>query len=161
VAAAQAPEPARATQGRYAIHLTPMVWAALNGVNQSINARIRPMSDQQAWGVADYWNLPLSDGPRPVGDCKDYALEKRKALVEAGFSVDALSLAIVRTGWGETHAVLIVGTDEGDYVLDNLSPWVKGWEAVNYTWIERQTPGQPLRWAALAADARGQVYGAS
>jgi predicted transglutaminase-like cysteine proteinase len=45
------------------------------------------------------------------------------------------------------HAVLIVSTDQGDYVLDNLSPWIKGWQDVNYTWIERQVPGQPLRWA--------------
>ncbi len=129
------------------IHLTPVVWAALNGVNQTINAKIRPMSDEQAFGISDYWTLPLSDGPRPVGNCKHYALEKRKALVDAGFSPDALSIAIVRTSWGEVHAVLIVGTDQGDYVLDNLSPWIKGWQEVNYTWIERQVPGKPLRWA--------------
>ena len=48
---------------------------------------------------------------------------------------------------GKCHAVLIVGTDQGDYVLDNLSPWIKGWQEVNYTWIERQVPGKPLRWA--------------
>jgi predicted transglutaminase-like cysteine proteinase len=129
------------------IHLTPDVWAALNGVNQSINSKIQPMSDEQAFGMSDYWTLPLSDGPRPVGNCKHYALEKRKALADAGFSPDSLSIAIVRTSWGEVHAVLIVSTDQGDYVLDNLSPWIKGWQDVNYTWIERQVPGQPLRWA--------------
>jgi predicted transglutaminase-like cysteine proteinase len=137
---------------RTAIHVTPLVWAALNGVNQSINDKIRPMSDEQAFGVSDYWTLPLSEGPRPVGNCKHYALEKRKALVEAGFSPDALSIAIVKTGWGEVHAVLIVGTDKGDYVLDNLTPFIRGWQDVHYTWIERQTPGAPLRWAALAKD---------
>ncbi len=134
------------------IHLTPLVWAALTGVNQTINDKIKPMSDEQAFGTADYWTLPLTDGPRPVGNCKHYALEKRKALVDAGFSADALSIAIVKTGWGEIHAVLVVGTDKGDYVLDNLSPWIKGWQDVRYTWIERQTPGQPLRWAAIASD---------
>jgi predicted transglutaminase-like cysteine proteinase len=133
------------------LHLTPLVWSALNGVNQSINSRIQPMTDEQAFGVSDYWTLPLSDGPRPVGNCKHYALEKRKALVDAGFSPDALSIAIVKTGWGEVHAVLIIGTDQGDYVLDNLTPWIKGWQESRYTWIERQTPGQPLRWANLAA----------
>ena len=143
------------TASRTAIHVTPLVWAALNGVNQSINAKIRPMSDEQAFGMSDYWTLPLSDGPRPVGNCKHYALEKRKALVDAGFSPDALSIAIVKTGWGEIHAVLIVGTDKGDYVLDNLTPWIKGWQDVNYSWIERQTPGAPLRWAALAKDQQG------
>jgi predicted transglutaminase-like cysteine proteinase len=136
----------------HTIHLTPEVWAALNGINQSINAKIRPMSDEQAFGISDYWTLPLSDGPRAVGNCKHYALEKRKALVDAGFSADALSIAIVKTSWGEVHAVLIVGTDQGDYVLDNLSPWIKGWREVNYAWVERQVPGKPLHWAGVVTN---------
>jgi predicted transglutaminase-like cysteine proteinase len=132
-----------------ALHMTPLVWQALNGVNQSVNAKIRPMDDQQAFGVADYWTLPLSDGPRPVGNCKHYVLEKRKALVDAGFSPDVLSIAIVKTGRGEVHAVLIVGTDQGDFVMDNLTYEIKAWRDVRYTWIERQTPGKPLRWAGI------------
>lgn len=147
--------PAVRSRGKTTLHMTPMVWAALNGINQSINGRIRPMTDREAFGVADYWTLPLSDEQRPVGNCKHYALEKRKSLVEAGFSADALSLAIVKTGWGEVHAVLVVDTDQGDYVLDNLSPWIKGWQEVRYSWIERQAPGEPLRWAALATPAGG------
>jgi len=131
------------------LHMTPLVWQALNGVNQSVNAKIRPMDDQQAFGVADYWTLPLSDGPRPVGNCKHYVLEKRKALVDAGFSPDVLSIAIVKTGRGEVHAVLIVSTDQGDFVMDNLSYEIKPWRDVRYTWIERQTPGKPLRWAGI------------
>jgi predicted transglutaminase-like cysteine proteinase len=140
--AGPAPQPAM-------LHLTPLVWEALNGVNQSVNAKIRPMDDQQAFGVADYWTLPLSDGPRPVGNCKHYVLEKRKALVEAGFSPNVLSIAIVKTGWGEVHSVLVVDTDQGDYVLDNLTSVIKPWRDVRYTWIERQTPGKPLRWAGV------------
>ena len=147
------PEPPQTSAAIPLIHLTPLVWEAFNGINQTINARIRPMTDEQAFGVADYWTLPLSDEPRPFGNCKHYALEKRKALVEAGFSPDALSIAIVKTRWGEVHAVLIVDTDKGDYVLDNLSPWIKGWRDVRYEWIERQTPGHPLRWAGVLADA--------
>lgn len=132
------------------VRATPLVWDVINGINQSINARIKPMEDEEAFGQVDYWTLPLSDGPRAVGNCKHYALEKRKALVEAGFSVDALSIAIVETPWGETHAVLVVSTDQGDYILDNLTPWIKAWREVSYHWIERQVPGQPLRWAMLA-----------
>jgi predicted transglutaminase-like cysteine proteinase len=50
---------------------------------------------------------------------------------------------------GETHAVLLVTTDRGELVLDNLSSWVKPWQDVRYQWIERQAPGQPLTWVKV------------
>ena len=137
-----------------AISLDEGDWSELNRINRSINARIRPMNDQQAFGVEDYWTLPLSEGPRAVGNCKHYVLEKRKALVEAGVPSNALSIAIVRTPWGETHAVLIIATDRGDLVLDNLAPAIKGWRDVDYVWLSRQVPGHSLAWAAVASPVR-------
>ncbi len=131
------------------IAMTEGAWDNLNRINRSINARIHPMSDEQAFGVVDYWSLPLSDGPRPVGNCKHYVLEKRKALVEAGAPASALSIAIVRTDRGEAHAVLIVATDRGDLVLDNLSQEIKGWRQAPYAWLSRQAPGRSLEWAAV------------
>ena len=127
----------------------------LDSVNQSVNSRIKPGDDAEVFGQADYWALPLSrnlgakGGPR--GNCKHYALEKRKALAERGVPTSALSLAIVRTRQGETHAVLLVTTDRGEFVLDNLSPWVAPWRQTGYVWLERQTPGDPLQWRTLAA----------
>jgi predicted transglutaminase-like cysteine proteinase len=137
-----------------AISLDDDDWAALNRINRSINARIQPMSDEQAFGVSDYWTLPLSDEPRAVGNCKHYVLEKRKALVDAGVPSDALSIAIVRTASGEPHAVLIIATDRGDLVLDNLSPEIKGWREVDYAWLSRQVPGHVLQWAAVGSPVR-------
>jgi predicted transglutaminase-like cysteine proteinase len=137
-----------------ALHYTPALWSHLEVVNAEINARIKPRTDMEAFGVNDYWTLPLEGDGRGEGNCKHYALEKRRVLTEAGMSEDALSLAIVRTPQGETHAVLIVATDRGDYVLDNLTPDIRGWRQAGYTWLSRQTPGSPLRWAAVATSLR-------
>ncbi len=131
------------------VHFNPALWAHLERVNIDINLRIRPRTDQEAFGLDDYWTLPLDVGGRGEGNCKHYALEKRRELIEGGMSEDALSLAIVRTPRGETHAVLIVATDRGDFVMDNLTPAIVGWRQAGYTWLSRQTPGDPLRWAAV------------
>lgn len=95
------------------LHYGPRLWQHLEEVNAEINARIKPRTDEEAFGVDDYWTLPLDTGGRAEGNCKHYALEKRRMLIEAGMSEDVLSLAIVRTPQGETHAVLVVATDRG------------------------------------------------
>jgi predicted transglutaminase-like cysteine proteinase len=132
------------------ITITEASWAALKAVNRSINDKIRPMSDEAAFGMSNYWTLPLEDEHRAVGNCKHYALEKRKALIDAGLSPDALSLAIVRTSWGELHAVLVVATDRGELVLDNLNSRILGWKDARYLWLARQAPGRPFSWVSVA-----------
>ena len=67
--------------------------------------------------MLDHWDYPV-DGK---GDCKIYALFKRKLLIERGFPRQALLMTIVRDLNGDGHAVLTVKTDRGDFVLDNLS----------------------------------------
>ena len=133
--------------------MSPALWTRLNTVNRDINARIRPATDEQAFGVSNYWGMPLSEGNRALGNCKDYALEKRAALVKAGVPASALSIAIVKTRRHETHAVLLVASSSGEYVLDNLSEWIVPWREAGYTWLARQAPGQPLRWFAPQGDA--------
>lgn len=121
----------------------------LRSVNDQVNGLMRATTDAQNYGVADYWNDPiLVRGVR--GDCEDFALEKRRLLVEHGVPAAALSLAIVRTRRGEEHAVLVVTTDAGDYVLDNLAYDVRSWRRTGYTWIARQGPGDDLGWVSLA-----------
>ncbi len=131
------------------VTLTPDRLRLLETVNRDINALIRPMSDEAAFGESNYWTLPLEDEHRAVGNCKHYALEKREALVDAGWPPQALSLALVRTAQGELHAVLVVATDQADLVLDNLSPHVVDWRRLDYHWLVRQAPGEPLRWVAV------------
>jgi predicted transglutaminase-like cysteine proteinase len=128
--------------------------AWLDQVNHEINRAIRYQSERTLSGDADNWRLPLLSGPR-AGDCKDYVLEKRRALIEGGLSAANLSIAIVVTPRGEPHAILLVTTDQGELVLDSLSDWVRPWRKVNYRWISRQAPGHQLQWISLTPPEQG------
>lgn len=124
-------------------------WALLNRVNRSVNRRIRNLSDQRNYGQLDYWQTPSGSSPR--GDCEDYVLTKREELIAAGVPAAALSIAIVETRWGESHAVLLVAGDTGEVVLDNLSAWISRWDRTDYVWHERQAPGRVFEWVNVAA----------
>lgn len=87
----------------------------------------------EAFGVDDHWTLPLDVGGRATGNGKHYVLEKRRALVEAGVSKNALSIAVVRTPRRETHAVLLVQTDRGEVVIENLTPEMLPWRLAGCT----------------------------
>jgi len=144
--AAPAPEPiATASPSRAVADVSV---ETLEAVSRRFNRAIRRASDADAYGREDVWVLP--DGRRPAGDCEDYVLAKRRALIEDGVDPAALSIAIVRTRRGETHAVLLVATPDGERVLDNLSPWVLPWREAPYEWLERQAPGQPRIWISAA-----------
>jgi predicted transglutaminase-like cysteine proteinase len=123
-------------------------WKTLADVNRQVNREIRSGSDARVYGMVDYWAVP--DGARARGDCEDFVLAKRRALVRAGYPVGALSIAVVETRWGEVHAVLLVATDQGDFVLDNLTSRVSRWDQVSYRWRERQAPGKTFEWVRMA-----------
>lgn len=124
----------------------------LQRINTRVNRSIRRSEDYAAYGRADYWASGADRVKR--GDCEDYALAKRRALIEAGVPGEALSIAIVRTFRGEMHAVLLVATHEGEVVLDNLSPWILPWNEAPYQWLDRQTPGAPTQWVHVGAGMR-------
>lgn len=143
---------ARATSESATPKLTPDLWRKLNRVNAQVNAALVRQTDAQAWGRDDYWSTPLKDG-QEAGDCEDFVLEKRRALLEAGVPAKALNIAVVTTTWGETHAVLLVATTKGEFVLDNLSSWVLPWKEAPYRWRQRQVDGEAFNWAMAAPDA--------
>jgi predicted transglutaminase-like cysteine proteinase len=126
------------------VTLDAATWATLRQTNIAFNAAIRPEEDAAHYGRVDYWTIP-TDG---YGDCVDYALAKRKALIAANLPPRALRIAVALSRQGEAHAVLTVATDHGDYVLDNLTDAVLPWSETKLVWIARQTPGQ-VQWAAL------------
>jgi predicted transglutaminase-like cysteine proteinase len=138
---------ATAAEATPTVTMTTDLWARVRGVNQQVNRSIRAVSDMAHYGQADYW-APQSGGDES-GDCEDYAMTKRHLLIETGVPSDALTFAIVRTSWGELHAVLILSTDDGDMVLDNLTPWIVRWDKTSFRWIERQMPGRPLDWRSV------------
>ncbi|WP_334163700.1 transglutaminase-like cysteine peptidase [Phenylobacterium sp.] len=129
--------------------LTPSLWSLVTRTNETVNRAIVQRTDAQAYGVEEIWSTPLQAGVQ-VGDCEDYVLEKRRALLAAGLPKEALSIAVVTTSKGQSHAVLLVDTAAGEYVLDNLSPWVLPWTKTSYQWRERQVAGSAARWAFAA-----------
>lgn len=120
-------------------------WRTVNRINRRLNREIRHVDDRDLHGQEDRWVLPTSGR----GDCEDYVLAKRVALIEAGVPAEALSIAIVETPWGESHAVLLIASDRGEYVLDSLSPWVSRWDRVSYRWRERQARGGAFDWVSV------------
>lgn len=120
----------------------------LNRVNQQVNRDVKKANDSDLYGQEEYWALPRAVDGKLYGDCEDFALEKRRQLIAAGVPEAALSLAVAVTARGEGHAVLMVSTQNGDWVLDNLTPWATPWEDLNYHWVQRQVPGTAL-WTSI------------
>lgn len=126
------------------ITLSPRVWQTMAAVNKRVNASVRPMTDQDHWGVADRWDL-AEDG---YGDCEDFQLLKRKLLAEAGFSRRAMRMTVVIDDKGEGHAVLMVRTDRGDFILDNKTNTVSPWFQTGYTFVKRESQ-DVVGWVSL------------
>ena len=116
------------------ITMTPEVWRTILSVNRRTNARIKPKTDMEHWGVVDRWDFP-EDG---YGDCEDYQLLKRKLLAERGLSRRAMRMTVVIDDLGEGHAVLMIRTDRGDYILDNKTSAVLPWRDTGYTYVKRE-----------------------
>lgn len=150
---AECTEPANAPE---TVALDASAWSTLQQVNASYNEAIRPEEDSVHYGRVDYWTIP-TDG---YGDCEDYALAKRKALIAHNFSPRALRIAVARSKTGEAHAVLTVATDRGDYVLDNLTDAILPWRETDLAFIARQTPGQSA-WASLDLGGASRIVVAS
>jgi predicted transglutaminase-like cysteine proteinase len=115
-------------------------------VNRHVNEAIKPASDAKTFGVAERWSLPLTVDKTELGDCEDYALEKRRRLIEAGWPPGALRLAVATSRETGVHAALIALTEEGDFVLDNLVDEVRPWSQTDYVWLKRQAGADPAEW---------------
>jgi len=133
--------------------LTEERWKTILKVNYQVNSSITPLTDKEIYGVEERWAYP-----RTAGDCEDYALLKRKMLIEAGFSPSDLLMTVVLQPNGEGHAVLTVRTDRGDFILDNMRNKVMLWADTEYTYLKRQSADDPTRWVKLQ-DGRAVAVG--
>ncbi len=129
------------------IALTPDVWQTLVAVNRAVNKRIKPITDLKHWGVIDRWDFP-DDG---LGDCEDYQILKRKLLADRGLPRRAMRMTVVRDGKGDGHAVLMIRTDRGDFILDNQRAAILPWKGTRYVFVKRE--GQTSQaWVSLETD---------
>lgn len=127
------------------IELTATLWQNLQEINEWANHGIEPVSDVEHWGVPESWDIP-TDGK---GDCEDYALLKRKALMRLGLPSSVLLMTVVYNRRHEGHAILTVATDHGDLILDNQTDTILGWDQTGYRFIERQSSRDPNIWVRL------------
>ncbi len=126
------------------IKLTGRIWQQIVAVNMQVNAEIQPITDENHWGVADIWGYP-TDGR---GDCEDYQLLKRHLLVQAGLPRRAMRMTVVIDERGDGHAVLMIRTDRGDFILDNKHQRVLPWHQTGYIFIKREGHDS-MAWVSL------------
>ncbi|KQT80939.1 hypothetical protein ASG54_05645 [Aureimonas sp. Leaf460] len=113
--------------------------ALVSSVNRQVNRRIRPVNER-----GDTWSANVASG-----DCEDFALTKRQALLEAGLPSSALRIAVATTSTGEGHAVLVVKTEAGDFVLDNRIGRVLPWHQTDLRFIKITSAENPRLWRRL------------
>jgi predicted transglutaminase-like cysteine proteinase len=124
--------------------------SALREINEEVNDEIEPVSNLDHWGtILDHWDYP-ADGK---GDCKIYALWKRKRLLDLGFPRQALLMTIVRDLDGNGHTILTVKTDRGDLVLDNMVGEIRFWDETGYKFVKRQSQSDPNVWVSIGPTA--------
>lgn len=128
-----------------AMALTEASWAELVQINSIVNSAVTAITDEDYYRVAEYWAYP-DDG---YGDCEDFALAKRKALIAAGWNPSTLLVTVVRETKGTGHAVLMVRTDRGDLVLDNQDGRILVWNETPYTYLKRQSQADAGQWVDL------------
>jgi predicted transglutaminase-like cysteine proteinase len=126
------------------VEATPEMWNTLFKLNARINLNVEPISDDELYGVPEYWTYPVS-----AGDCEDYLLLKKRELEQLGFDSGALLITVVLDEKNEGHAVLTVATENGDYVLDNRRNDILLWKDTGYTFLKRQSQHDPKAWVAL------------
>lgn len=107
------------------VNLNENMSKTLNSVNRKVNRTIQPKHDR-----GDIWSINVRSG-----DCEDYVLTKRAALIKRGVSAGALRIATAYTKSGEGHAVLVVRTNRGDFVLDNRTQAIIEWHKTDLSWV--------------------------
>ena len=134
----------RGDSGTEPVVLTDAKWRDLVKVDRDVNRAIAPKVDEGGV-VSERWQV----SPK-AGACHDYAVTKRHELLARGWPSSALLLAEVVVPWGEHHLVLVVRTDRGDLVLDNLTAGIRSWAYTSYRWVRIESPQNPKFWSTIA-----------
>jgi predicted transglutaminase-like cysteine proteinase len=70
-------------------------------------------------------------------------------------------LTVVKRANGEGHAILTLRTTEGDFVLDNLHPAVRPWDAAKgYSFMKRQSSENAGAWVSIGIPGPAPVLSA-
>jgi len=100
----------------------PQNWRQIAAEVQAEVNKMPYRTDDVRYGRGEYWEQADVQG----GDCEDYALEKLRRLVAAGFPIERLRLATVLvepmgsfTRGNRNHVVLVIDAPDDQYILDN------------------------------------------
>lgn len=141
---AYAEQCSRPGKNHTSVTMTDQRWAELERINEHVNAKVEPVTDQELYSVAEHWTYPQAKG-----DCEDYVLLKKYYLTEMGWPPEALLITVVLDEQKAGHAVLTVATDLGDLVLDNQNRAILPWQDTPYRYIKRQSQAHPSIWVSL------------
>lgn len=111
--------------------------ATIKRVNASVNSWMRSRPDAKG----DVWSVNVRSG-----DCEEFVMAKRKALIRAGIPASSLRIAAVKTRAGVGHAILVVNTSRGRIVLDNLTPSIRPLAQTGYRIVSIQS-ASPKKWS--------------
>ncbi|MGE4372165.1 MAG: transglutaminase-like cysteine peptidase [Xanthobacter sp.] len=153
---AEHPEACQAPQKAVrAVRLGALQRQQLTQINLQYNAAIAPITDMEQYGQTEHWSYADTG----LGDCEDYVLEKRRALIEMGWPASVLLITVVRDHNGDGHAVLTVVTDKGDLILDNQENAILPWKETGYRYVKRQSYEDPNKWVFLGETMVPTVVG--
>jgi len=128
------------------IAMSPGTMALMQSVNEEVNRSILPRDDPPG---TDVWDVSPT-----YGDCEDYAITKRKRLIDGGLPSAATRLAVALTPGGIGHVVVVERTTVGDLVLDNRTNAIEPWQDVDLTWLKIQSSANPQLWTDIAAQGQ-------
>lgn len=127
----------------------------LEKINKEVNRNIWPVLDIKKYSTTEYWADAELEGDNE-GDCEDYCIVKRRKLVEAGVDRDKLNIAVVLDKNEQGHAVLIVDTERGQVILDNMTDRILPWDETGYKFLMIETSERDLRgnrvWRKVVTD---------
>ncbi|UXS05109.1 transglutaminase-like cysteine peptidase [Agrobacterium tumefaciens] len=135
------PDQCERKNGPRLVEFAGSVKAKIMEINRNVNASISPVLDAPGKEV---WEIDSAQGA-----CNDYAVTKRKRLIDSGIPSSAVRLAVAKTGAGEGHAVVVVRTNEGDMVLDNRTNSIVRWDRTDLRWIKIQASDDANRWSLM------------
>ncbi len=136
--------------------MTKKRWKQLVQINNYVNHKIKPVSDQDLYGKVEYWTFPTTKG-----DCEDYVVLKRRMLMKRGWPSGSLLITVVRDENGDGHAILTARTSTGDYVLDNKRDVIRPWNQIPYRFYKRQSSLNPTVWLSLMPQRTPRTISAS
>ncbi|MFY0690789.1 MAG: transglutaminase-like cysteine peptidase [Paracoccaceae bacterium] len=134
-----------ATSKRGSKALTDHQLKVAQRINRAVNRRVTQITDQSQYREEEVWALPTRRG----GDCEDFVLLKKRLLMSSGIAPERLLIATALDRRRNSHAVLILRTDEGDYVLDNLNNRMLHWKETGYIFLRLQNSDAPHSWSGV------------